>query len=288
MLDIAIVGAGSVGLLLAAYLSEKHTVTLYTKTAEQATLINQKGVTNLTIKKTVFPRAEIIDRLIPHEYIIVAVKSYHIQSLMPTLANVSTCFIFIQNGMSHVKEVEFGLKQSSNWFGIVTHGAKKYAPTAVAHTGVGEIKLAPSTNNLPTEAGIKRLKSLFRPLNIHIEHDCKAMLHKKLLVNAVINPLTAHYNIKNGQLLSAVYEDEVRDLCKRVSKLLDLDYDEAYRDLITIITKTKENESSMLQDIKNQRRTEIDAILGYLLTLENDYRMRFHYEFIKKREEALM
>lgn len=287
-MDVAIIGAGSVGLLLTAYLSEKHSVTLYTKTAEQAALINQKGVTNLTMKKTVFPRAVNIDKMMTHECIIVAVKSYHIQSLMPTLANFSTCFVFIQNGMSHVKEVECSLKQSNNWFCIVTHGARKYSSTTVAHTGVGEIKLAPSSNNLSTEATIKKLKSLFRPLNIHIESDYKTMLHKKLLINAVINPLTAYYNIKNGQLLSSLYEDEVRGLCKRVSKLLDLDYDEAYRDLITVITKTKENESSMLQDIKNQRRTEIEAILGYLLTLENDDRIRFFYEVIKKREEALM
>lgn len=57
-----------------------------------------------------------------------------------------------------------------------------------------------------------------------------------------------------------------------------------------IIHSTASNYSSMLQDIRNKRRTEIDYITGYLIkqarahglsTPEND-RL---YHFIKQREE---
>ncbi|MDQ7861305.1 2-dehydropantoate 2-reductase N-terminal domain-containing protein [Peribacillus frigoritolerans] len=40
---IGIIGGGAIGLLFASHLSEKHNVTLYTHTADQASIIQRDG-----------------------------------------------------------------------------------------------------------------------------------------------------------------------------------------------------------------------------------------------------
>ena len=41
---IGIIGGGAIGLLFASRLSEKHSVTLYTHTADQASIIKRDGI----------------------------------------------------------------------------------------------------------------------------------------------------------------------------------------------------------------------------------------------------
>ena len=44
IMRIGIIGGGAIGLLFANYLSEKHDVTIYTRTQEQAELLNRDGL----------------------------------------------------------------------------------------------------------------------------------------------------------------------------------------------------------------------------------------------------
>ncbi|MBL5803871.1 ketopantoate reductase family protein [Heyndrickxia sporothermodurans] len=98
------------------------------------------------------------------------------------------------------------------------------------------------------------------------------MLLKKLLVNAIINPLTAILKVKNGELIKNTFFMQIfHDLYNEIIQLFpELDSKIVLNEIIRICRNTENNESSMLKDITLQRKTEIDAIVGYILELAKE------------------
>ena len=93
---------------------------------------------------------------------------------------------------------------------------------------------------------------------------------RKLAVNAVINPLTALYQCRNGELLDGgEHQQALQRLAEEVdlvaaARLPDWPNDTPSR-AAEIALATAENTSSMLADVQAGRVTEIDYINGFLL-----------------------
>ena len=103
---------------------------------------------------------------------------------------------------------------------------------------------------------------------------------RKLAVNCVINPLTALYGCRNGDLQR--YPEQIETLCREVASVMAMEgYHTSCEGLMQyvmdVIHSTADNVSSMLQDIRSQRHTEID----YGLTLPENARL---FELIKRKE----
>ncbi|MDF1630651.1 MAG: 2-dehydropantoate 2-reductase [Alcanivoracaceae bacterium] len=93
---------------------------------------------------------------------------------------------------------------------------------------------------------------------------------QKLAVNAVINPLTALYRCRNGELLDgAECEQKMAELASEVDQLLSACYPDWPMDTLQrsrdIARQTAANTSSMLADVLAGRETELRFINGYLL-----------------------
>lgn len=99
--------------------------------------------------------------------------------------------------------------------------------------------------------------------------DIRRRQWEKLAVNAVINPLTALHDCRNGELLAAGLQDEVRALAAEVDRvLMALDPDWPCHTLARteqVAALTAENVSSMRADVRAGRATEIDFINGWLV-----------------------
>lgn len=268
-MKIAIIGGGSLGLLFTYYLSLKHEVFLYTRSQEQADIINNHGVK--MIKGDVSYK---VDNIAADPFkawqgaeqlTIVAVKQYQLMDLMPVLKEKSSgSLLFLQNGYSHVQLLQ-ELTASSIYVGSVEHGAVRENHNTVYHNGVGATRAALFSGD---EALLRNLSSsMGASFPISIESDYHAMLTKKLVVNAVINPLTALLQVKNGELISnSFYRKILIQLFEECVTVLDLHNQEEYfQNLLAVCEKTATNHSSMLKDLQNGRQTEIEAILGYLL-----------------------
>src|SRR5690606_69523 len=88
----------------------------------------------------------------------------------------------------------------------------------------------------------------------------------KLVANAVINPLTAIFQVTNGTLLTNDYLFKLmRNLFHETVRVLELEEQKLWDYVVTICKQTAKNQSSMLRDIQAKRRTEIDAISGYII-----------------------
>lgn len=270
-MKIGIIGGGSIGLLFAYFLQKKHEVTVYTRTEEQKTnlLLNglllsegdqvyQSGLRVKTIKEWTCE-----DGLT-----IITVKQYQLHEVIQIISNQSksafSSFLFLQNGMGHVKWLE-ELEAENIYVGSVEHGAYRVSGNHVAFTGHGVTKVAVYRGDDVLIREIIRQEIDRFPFVY--EDSYYEMLVSKLIVNAVINPLTALLKVKNGELINNPHFNLVFcQLFDEVVDVLKIENRAVYFDLlVNICRNTAENRSSMLKDMEENRQTEIDAILGYLI-----------------------
>lgn len=264
-MKIGIVGGGSIGLLVARYLDEEHEVTLYVRRIEQQQKINDHG---LFLSDDTMPckvRAFVTNELVEEDCIIVCVKQPDISRITPTLTRLpnDTSLIFLQNGMGHIDFVKT-LAQPV-YLGIVTHGASQKNDHIVTHSGNGLIKLANfSGSDHQLSAMILDLNNEKFPFQI--ESNWQKLLAEKLVINAVINPITAIFEVTNGDILRNTYFMFLaKKLCEEACFVLQLDFIDQWNNVKTVAMNTDGNISSMWKDLKDHKKTEIEAISGYLV-----------------------
>lgn len=266
-MKIGIIGAGSIGLLFAFYLSERHKVTLYTRTAEQSSLINNDGVrliaNGVTEKRDISSKVFKED-LSEEELIVVTVKQYHLPQILPVIEGLHVPLLFLQNGYGHISHLK-QLKSPTIYVGVVEHGALRLDKNTVEHTGFGLTRVAAYKGTLSRLPFLDEGKDHFPFIE---SGDYHTMLIDKLIVNAVINPLTAILGVENGRLITNPFYYQIfQAIFTEISSVLEVpDVEDSFRHVKSICDKTSENRSSMLKDIELGRETEIDAILGYIIS----------------------
>lgn len=110
----------------------------------------------------------------------------------------------------------------------------------------------------------------------------------KLATNCVLNPLTALLDIRNGELLeNPALQPLQRQLLEEVSavfqnlpEIQDLNYDLSQFSVASLETtlrdtveKTAQNSSSMREDVRKGRRTEIENINGWIIKRGKELRI---------------
>ena len=89
-------------------------------------------------------------------------------------------------------------------------------------------------------------------------------------MNCAINPLTALYKLRNGELTGPRFADVLQQICVEVADVMQAEgqptaSDELLRRVMMVVELTADNYSSMYQDMEQGRETEIEAITGFLL-----------------------
>ncbi|MBE7119259.1 2-dehydropantoate 2-reductase [Bacillus cereus] len=268
-MKIGIVGPGAIGLLYTFYLQKSNQdVTLFTRNAEQAKELNLTGVTCIRNgeRETVFPSILPIESMLDKQldYTFIAVKQYHITDILPFVQGESS-LIFLQNGMSHLRVMQkIGNERIA--VGIVEHGAKKEDGHTVHHTGIGVTKFGVVRGQ---SSCFKKVFNCF-PFDyfpIQIEDDWKGIMRNKLVVNVCINPLTALLRVENGELISnPFFYQMMEQVFQEVAFLVkEEDKEMVWKMVCQVCEKTSHNTSSMLADVRANRQTEVNAIVGYVL-----------------------
>jgi 2-dehydropantoate 2-reductase len=299
MMNIGIIGAGAIGLLYAYQFSVLFPVTLYTRRPEQCKELKDKGITLVEENLPVGNRQVTVKHLsektrLKEEIIIVAVKQYALQDIMPYLLklNKDQSVLFLQNGMAHLKQAE-KIENAQLLIGVVEHGVKKLDDVTVNWTGKGLTKVAPFRSD-PSVTRFLNIweNGLSESFRFQKSNSYQNILVEKLVVNAIINPLTTLYRVKNGQLVqNRFYKETMFAMYLEVSFLIELEErDRVWDHVVDICSSTAENWSSMQRDIEFGRRTEVDSILGYLIILAEEQGEKvplteFIYRSIKGLEE---
>src|SRR5699024_10994129 len=175
------------------------------------------------------------------------------------------------------------------FLGVVEHGALREGDNIVWQTGKGIIKLAAFQ-----EEDKGKLKTFAQQLTqdyfpVKPAAEWREQVSEKLVINAVINPLTALFHVKNGAILHNPYINELaKGLCRESSMVLNLDYFKQWKLVQMVAENTQENISSMLKDIQSHQQTEIEAISGYIIRQSNEQTQipytKFFYHPFKSRQ----
>ena len=286
-LKISIIGAGSVGLLYGYYLADNHEITYYIRNKEQMKKINKLGINIKGISNNKSVKVEQIENYQKSDLMIIALKQPDLIKLLKTqpLFFKQQPVLFLQNGLGHLEYID--KLNIDAIIATVEHGSYKEDHHIVSHLGKGITKIAIYSKQT------RQLKQIIdnlqhKSLNFIYYQNWKDITYEKLVVNSVINPLTALFDVPNGELLKNKELKKLSKLlCRESSSILILEFQSQWENIKRVCTQTSQNTSSMRADIINQRETEIEAIVGYLIK-KTDYNaphLNFIYTSIKALEE---
>lgn len=271
-MEIIVFGAGSLGSLVGGLLAREHSVTLIGRDPHVGAVARSGLRITGPIEATVTPDALTAIDGAPRsaDLGVVTVKSFDTDVAAQALATRELgATLSLQNGMGNEERLASHL-DCPVLAGTSTYGAVLEEPGIVDCRGIGELVLGPRDGG--TSSVADRVGEAFRDADIRstVATDMPYRLWEKLAVNTGINPLTALARVENGAVLDApsrsVAEAAARETA-RTARTHDVDFsdDEAIDALRTVAAGTAENESSMRQDLESGRRTEIDAINGYVV-----------------------
>lgn len=261
-LSWSIVGKGAIGLLAASRLQlAGYAPTLW---------LRQPAVIDIKFQKQPL---KFLSATPPLQAVLVPVKSYAVFDAVKTLQPFLTPdaqLVLSHNGMGTISEVlPLLLPTQGLWFLTTTHGALKQQD-AILHTGSGHSVLAPlnAAASRHTTAVTQAMDVALGPVTVAA--DIQPFLWQKLAINAVINPLTALHNCKNGTLAQPQYQQQIKAILHEVCQVATaagypLQPTLVQQNVMQVIERTAENFSSMQQDVLHRRRTETDAISGFIV-----------------------
>ncbi|MEW9798184.1 ketopantoate reductase family protein [Alteromonas sp. CYL-A6] len=272
---LLIAGSGAIGCLLAAgAVREQFSYTLFPRHLPHAPI----SVTDDSVMVTLDHFDALPVRTRPDDLLVVPVKVYQVSEVVRHWAphlHPQTPVLLMHNGMGGTESARFWLPAGQPLFSATTtHGAYRADATHVRHTGHGQTTVGTLDSPPAEDATGQRITALLARLlgSAEFDSDMKTAMWKKLAVNAVINPLTALHDMKNGEVLDEQWQPLVRALCVETVNIAQaegvmLTVSALVALVNEVATRTADNYSSMHQDVLHRRRTEIDGINGYLATL---------------------
>lgn len=203
-----------------------------------------------------------------------AIQCLSALDLWQSAISESSQIVLLQNGMGQHEQVASRFPNNTIYAASTTEGAYKKSSTGnsvqhIIHAGHGITQWGYYGPESRVKEALKLDLSSLQ--GQHKWHDnITDVLFSKLAINAVINALTVKYNCPNGDLIhNPVIAQELESLCLETENFFavvkwPLDF-KLIEKAQFIAEKTAQNISSMLQDIRAKRETEIDFINGYLL-----------------------
>jgi 2-dehydropantoate 2-reductase len=271
-MDIVVFGAGSLGSLIGGLLAREHDVTLVARAAHARAVrdsgLRLEGVDDSSVR--VFPAVTSDGAGLEADLAVVTVKAFDTAAAAETLATGSfDAVCSLQNGMGNEATLAAHLEVPI-LAGTATYGAILREPGVVERTGAGEIVLGARDGGPSNIADTVGEAFAAAGLETTVADDMPRRLWEKLAVNAGINAITALTATENGAILEAPTNDLARAATRETARVaracgVSLSNREALTAMETVAEATAANTSSMRQDVLSERRTEIDAINGYVV-----------------------
>jgi 2-dehydropantoate 2-reductase len=265
---VAVVGLGSIGGVAAGVLAAagRHDIVACARRPiGRLTLEQNHGPVELALPVLTDPA-----QATPVDWVLLSTKAYHTAATAPWLARLctpATRIAVMQNGIDHVARVAPLAQGATVVPVLVYYNGERLAPDRVRlrHAGKFDVVVADD------ETG-HAFASLFEgtPLRIVFSDDFLTLAWRKLLINAVANPITA----LTLQRQAVLRRPDIQHLCKAV---LDeavavaradgarLAEDEAARTMATLFDFSGELGTSMYFDRLAGRPLEADALTGAIV-----------------------
>lgn len=182
-----------------------------------------------------------------------------------------TVTLTLQNGLGNLELIAQEIGRENLLAGTTAHGALMLGPGRMRHTGFGKTVIG-EIDGKKTERVARIVEAMEKAgLETDLSENVLGLVWDKLLVNVGINAITGITKLQNGQL---VEYPEINDILERAveeavavakAKGIKLSFPDPVAHTRDVCVATAANKSSMLQDILNGKRTEIDMINGAIV-----------------------
>jgi 2-dehydropantoate 2-reductase len=279
---VLVVGPGAIGCMFAARLADSGVDVLLL--GRDRTRCDQLAAGGLRIERSdgihVYPANAICSgNALPDgariSAAVIAVKAYDTAVAGTAVAAVvsrDTPVISLQNGIGNADVLTDTCGLRRVICAVTSCGATLLGAGHVREAGIGVTRMAPADGQPVPEAIRDVARNLIHAgLAVELLSDAPSVVWSKAIINAALNPLTAIWGVRNGEV--AEREDLRQSLRaaagegQRVAAALGirLVYDDAAEEAERVCRQTSGNLSSMLQDVRSGRRTEVREINGAIV-----------------------
>ena len=214
------------------------------------------------------------------DIVLVCVKTYSLEKLCQELVQSGllenrlkeASFLLLMNGMGNKELFDRLVPQASGkaFEGTTSNGVRFTREGRIELKGKGPTIIE---KGLPQDLE-QFMKARFENQGFQIEFsaDFKRQQWNKLFINSVINPIAALARQQNGIILSQALRGTVERVVREEVNVaraegMEFDPNSVLERVLSVAEKTGENSCSMLQDVLNNKTTEIDSINGYIIRL---------------------
>ena len=265
---VAVVGLGSIGGIVVGCLrdADRHDVIVCTrKPIERLVLERPEGTVDVSLHALRDPaRAQRVD------WVLLCTKGHQTPSATPWLRRLcdsATRVAVLQNGIGHIARISPLVGGAAVIPAIVYFNGERLGPDRVRLRHAGQHDLA-----VADDGDGEAFAQLFHgtPLRVLLSSDFATLAWRKLLINAVANPITALTLQRQAVFRSA----DVHALCIAIldeavavaradgARLAD---DESERTMATLLTYPPEAGTSMYFDRLAGRALEVEALTGAIV-----------------------
>lgn len=275
--QIFVLGAGAIGSVYGAFLSQNTPVTLVGRHAHMEA-IKEKGLVLVgdgagTYSKNITPTT-MIDKISSKTLLLVTVKAIDLDETLTSIAPLiqeDTLLLLLQNGLG-IKKVA---QKATNGKGIIIRGIVE---TGAEMIEPGRIKVSQNYTRFDSDKDSKQVAKLFQTTGLDsvISDSFQTDVWRKVTINCYTNPLSAILQVPTATLVSphlSEIQQRVVEECIAVGAAKGVKIDLSLIQLMNQNLPRYTNQTSMLQDINRGRKTEIDFLNGKIVELGKKHKI---------------
>ena len=277
-MKIVIIGAGAMGCLYGAYLSEKNEVTMLDVYEPQVDAINKNGITIVEpdgierqYKKVCAMKSGTCESVA--DLVVVFVKSIYSENALEenkALFGPDTVVMTLQNGAGNDRKIAKYVSRENIVIGTSKHNSINLGNGKVSHTGAGITTIGSNLGRIEALSKIEEVLSQ-SGFETEVSDDIQRIIWSKLFVNLSINTFTAITRAPIGFMIENQYAWDFAEkmICEAVDVAEADGTHFSYMEVLNMVHHVCENlekgYSSMYQDVTRGIPTEIDAINGAIV-----------------------
>lgn len=266
---IFILGAGAIGSAVGALVSKENDVTLIGNKAH-VDAVNASGLSVLgDANQTFHLPADTQIREIPQKTLIfLTTKAYDSESAMRGICNLlreDTVVLVLQNGLGNEEVVKRALNGKAKVLRGITTMAGEFFKAGEVRYWKGETFVEDGTSSVEI---VDLLKGA--GLKTRVCENIREKIWCKVVVNSVVNPLTAVFRVRNREIGTQTLTPVRRQIFRECVNVGNAEWVTFPQDLEKSIEKEiagYTNFSSMYQDLTKGKKTEIDFLNGKIVEL---------------------
>ncbi|ALA58879.1 2-dehydropantoate 2-reductase [Nitrospira moscoviensis] len=278
MKQILVVGAGSVGGFFGAHLAKSNPNVSFLLRPRTLAAVRQNG---LTVRSaggtfTVWPPAASDPRELPQpDLIILGVKAYDLDEVMAQIERVMTArtvILTLQNGIDTEDRLIARLKRDCVVGGVAFIYSKIAEPGVIDHYKKGAVAIGELMGH--ESERVLAIRDLFTSAGIpcQLSKDIRRSKWEKMCWNCVFNPITVLVDdrvakaLEHPEMMRVIHQivDEITAVAAAVKVPLPPNMPER---VVKATQEIRDIHTSMYDDWKTGRRTEIDYLNGYIVRL---------------------